>query len=60
MEILIILYLIIGIVHSLNKIGNPDRSKRPVWANDSSTSGAAMFFGFILIICIWPISMIVK
>jgi hypothetical protein len=58
MEFILVVYLIVGIVHSLNKVGNPNPAIRPVWTSDRSVSGLKFFLGFLLIAILWPISML--
>jgi len=60
MEILIITYLIIGLIHANNKVNNPNPALRPLWASDKSMPFLQRLAGFLLIAVIWPISMLTK
>ncbi len=58
MGFILVVYLIVGIFHSLNKVGNPNPAMRPVWTSDRSISGLRFFMGFLSIALLWPISML--
>ena len=58
MEILFLIYIVIGLFHANNKVNNPNPGLRPVWASDRSLSFIKRAGGFLLIAIIWPISML--
>lgn len=60
MEIIALVYLIIGFVHANNKVNNPNPALRPLWASDRSLPGFVRFLGFLFVALIWPISMLAK
>jgi len=60
MELLLVIYIVIGLIHANSRVNNPVLSFRPLWALDQSTPALTRVLGFLLIAAIWPISMFAK
>ena len=55
MEILVIIYFVIGFFHSMKKTFNPVILNRPQWA--IAGTPVQKMLGFMVLIIIWPLSM---
>jgi len=60
MELLLVIYIVIGLIHANSKVNNPVLSLRPLWALERSTPAMTRILGFLLIAAIWPVSMFAK
>ena len=58
MEIVLIVYIVVGLVHANRKVNNDNPALRPLWASDRSLPGFIRLLGLLFIALIWPISML--